>query len=112
MFDDDLFPRVGRACRIGPFGDVDDAPVEAHGVVLVDLPHVVQRAQVEELGVVRGCLPPCRLCVGSCLPASSSSSVQCLPFRFRPGTAPYASTASRVSSSPSTSSSFSVKCWP
>jgi hypothetical protein len=63
VFDDDLFPRVGRACRIGPLGDVEDAPVATYGVVLVDLPHLMQRAQVEQLGVVRWCRPPCRLSV-------------------------------------------------
>ena len=63
MFDDDLFSRVGRACGIGTSGDVDDATVKAHGVVLVDLPHVVQRAQVQQLGVIRRSLPPCWLSV-------------------------------------------------
>jgi len=39
LLDDDILSRVGCVYRIGPLRDVYDTPVEADGMVLVDLPH-------------------------------------------------------------------------
>jgi hypothetical protein len=41
---DDPLARVRCVASIGSSGDVDDATVDMHGVVLVDLPDVVQSA--------------------------------------------------------------------
>lgn len=62
MFDD-ILSRVGRELRDWPSRNVDDTTVETNGVVLVDLPRVVQRAEVKQPGVVGRSLPPRRLAV-------------------------------------------------